>query len=64
MMIAIMAPTNQIRIETGPMIRAIRAGTTKMSAPIADPITRLVVSKVLSCLRRDTFRVDPISEFS
>lgn len=52
---AIMAPRNQIRIENGPKILAMREGMTKMSAPIADPTTRLVVSKVLSCRRRDTF---------
>ena len=60
MTIATIAPTNQIRIETGPMRAAIRDGITKMSAPIAEPMTRLVVSKVLSCLRREIFRADDI----
>ena len=60
MTIAIIAPTNQMRVEKGPTIRAIRDGMTKMSAPIADPTTRLVVSNVFSCRRRETFRLNRV----
>ena len=61
MMSAMTAPTSQIRMDTGPMSDAIRDGMTKMSALIAEPMTRLVASKVFSCLRRETFCVDDIS---
>ena len=61
MTIAMTAPASQIKREAGPRSFALSAGTTKMSAPIAEPTTRLVVSNVFSCLLRVTFLVKLVS---
>lgn len=55
--ITITPPANQTNREAGPRSFAPRAGTTYMSAPIVEPITGFVVSRVFSCLLRATLAV-------
>ena len=60
MTIAMTAPASQVKREAGPRSFALRAGTTRMSAPIVEPTTRFVVSKAFNCLLKITQVFKPV----